>query len=283
MSTVIKPTVGRIVWFYPSQNTDEAGFTRHVEGGGPYAALIAHVWNDCMVNLSVFDANGTAHPRTSVLLLQGECDAPEYALCGWMPYQLGQARKDAASGVPTQALSAARIIQTKAEITHCQCDACASGVLHASGCAVHNAPALEPGPCDCGAQKARISTLPVVDPAPDSVEREIKAKASEGARVTPFEVEAHIRGEFYFTAEQGVLGESEMGTCPASWANLDQVTICVLILTNGTKIVGVNEGPVSRENFKADLGRQYARQKAVDQIWPLLGFRLRDQLANTAQ
>ena len=162
-----------------------------------------------------------------------------------------------------------------------------------------------------------LTTLPVVDPGPDSLERgfdrihkvqedallavaqgsndvdllcgrtsfavpieqEIQAKASKGPRVTPFEVEAHIRSEFYFTAEQGVLGESELGTRPASWTNLDQVTICVLILTNGTKIVGVNEGPVSRENFKADLGRQYARQKAVDQIWPLLGFRLRDELA----
>lgn len=115
--------------------------------------------------------------------------------------------------------------------------------------------------------------------ASDPLEREIQAKADNGPRVTPFEVEAHIRSEFYFTAEQGVLGESELGTRPASWTNLDQVTICVLILTNGTKIVGVNEGPVSRENFKADLGRQYARQKAVDQIWPLLGFRLRDELA----
>lgn len=111
------------------------------------------------------------------------------------------------------------------------------------------------------------------------LEREIQAKGLTAPRVTPFEVEAHIRSEFYFTAEQGVLGESELGTRPASWTNLDQVTICVLILTNGTKIVGVNEGPVSRENFKADLGRQYARQKAVDQIWPLLGFRLRDELA----
>jgi hypothetical protein len=27
-------------------------------------------------------------------------------------------------------------------------------VVHASDCALHNAPALEPGPCDCGAIKA---------------------------------------------------------------------------------------------------------------------------------
>lgn len=27
-------------------------------------------------------------------------------------------------------------------------------IVHASDCAVHNAPAYEPGPCDCGATKA---------------------------------------------------------------------------------------------------------------------------------
>ena len=102
---------------------------------------------------------------------------------------------------------------------------------------------------------------------------------STAPRVTPFEVEAQIRSEFYFTAADGVLGESEMGTRPAAWTNLDQVTFCVLILANGTKIIGVNEGPVSPENFDPEIGRRYARNKAIDQIWPLLGFRLRDKLA----
>ncbi|WP_205194978.1 hypothetical protein [Burkholderia sp. Ax-1719] len=35
---------------------------------------------------------------------------------------------------------------------HCECAACKNGVTHASDCAVHNAPALPIGPCDCGAQ-----------------------------------------------------------------------------------------------------------------------------------
>lgn len=30
-----------------------------------------------------------------------------------------------------------------------------SNIKHASDCAVHNAPALEPGPCDCGATTPR--------------------------------------------------------------------------------------------------------------------------------
>lgn len=29
-------------------------------------------------------------------------------------------------------------------------------VVHASDCALHNGPAMDPGPCDCGAQKAQI-------------------------------------------------------------------------------------------------------------------------------
>ncbi|MDR8026463.1 hypothetical protein KPA93_24815 [Burkholderia cenocepacia] len=37
-----------------------------------------------------------------------------------------------------------------AEAAHCQCPACCGGVIHASDCAVHNAPALPRAPCDCG-------------------------------------------------------------------------------------------------------------------------------------
>ena len=33
---------------------------------------------------------------------------------------------------------------------HCQCEACVGGLIRASDCAVHNAPALPKGPCDCG-------------------------------------------------------------------------------------------------------------------------------------
>ena len=89
---IIIPTVGRVVWFYPASNTAESGFVRN-ESGGPYAAIIARVWNDRMLNLSVFDANGTPHSRTSVTMVQGDDPAPDSAFCGWMPFQRGQAAK----------------------------------------------------------------------------------------------------------------------------------------------------------------------------------------------
>ncbi len=35
---------------------------------------------------------------------------------------------------------------------------------------------------------------------------------------------------------------------------------------------------MSAANFDAELGRKLARQKAIDQIWPLMGYELRTKL-----
>ena len=82
---MIKPTVGRVVW-YVGGSTD-----RIAQGGQVNAAIVAYVHSDEMVNLAVFDANGVAHSRTSVHLV--EDGAREGAYCTWMPYQKGQAAK----------------------------------------------------------------------------------------------------------------------------------------------------------------------------------------------
>ena len=37
---------------------------------------------------------------------------------------------------------------------HCMCPGCRDGVIHASDCAVHNAPAEPIGACDCNASEA---------------------------------------------------------------------------------------------------------------------------------
>ena len=64
------------------------------EQDGRCAALVVKVWNERMVNLAVFDANGNHHPKTSVALLQNGDVSPEDGyFCEWMPYQLGQAAK----------------------------------------------------------------------------------------------------------------------------------------------------------------------------------------------
>lgn len=66
---------------------------------------------------------------------------------------------------------------------------------------------------------------------------------------------------------------------PAVPPSLGLLTFCVLVLRNGTKIVGINYGPVSPENFNAEQGRQEARKHAIEQVWPLLGYELRSKLA----
>jgi hypothetical protein len=91
---MIKPTVGRVVWFYPPKFA-EGGFNAPHEGE-PCAAIVAKVWSDTMVNLSVFDANGVSHARTSVRLVQEGTKRPDGYFCEWMPYQVGQAKPHSA-------------------------------------------------------------------------------------------------------------------------------------------------------------------------------------------
>lgn len=85
--SVIKPTVGRVVLFYPRG---------HQPNEQPHAAIIAHVWSDTCVNLAIFDANGQPYPpgHTSILLVQPGSEVPSGGnYCTWMPYQVGQAAK----------------------------------------------------------------------------------------------------------------------------------------------------------------------------------------------
>ena len=89
--SIIKPTVGRVVWYYP-----HASDGLYANNDGPLAGMIAKVWSDTCVNLGVLDGNGINHSRTSVYLYPGE-RMPRPAIgtgfAEWMPYQKGQAAK----------------------------------------------------------------------------------------------------------------------------------------------------------------------------------------------
>lgn len=84
---MIKPTIGRVIWFTPSQEA------RKANNDQPFAAIVAYVHSDTMVNLAVFDANGNIVSKTSVYLYQGEGERPTSYYAEWMPYQQGQAAK----------------------------------------------------------------------------------------------------------------------------------------------------------------------------------------------
>jgi hypothetical protein len=82
---MIKPTNGRIVWYYPSGNTPQTH--------QPHAAQIAYVWSNECVNIGYLDQNGVQKSATSVLLYQeGEMPMPTSNFCCWMPYQTAVAK-----------------------------------------------------------------------------------------------------------------------------------------------------------------------------------------------
>lgn len=81
---MIKPTVGRIVHYWPcSADMTHAGMADgHTQ---PLAALVAHVWSDSCVNLTIFDAHGKSHSKTSVLLVQEGAPVPKGGgFCEWI-------------------------------------------------------------------------------------------------------------------------------------------------------------------------------------------------------
>lgn len=100
---MIKPTVGRIVYYIPPAEQDPA-YHISTNGTEPLAAIVACVHSDTMLNLAVFDCNGTPHARTSVPLVQPNEATPEHGdYCYWMPYQVTQASQEVAKAVSTPA------------------------------------------------------------------------------------------------------------------------------------------------------------------------------------
>lgn len=92
-----------------------------------------------------------------------------------------------------------------------------------------------------------------------AIEAEIQAKGLTAKRITPEMLDAEIAAEDYHVFP---------GSC---------LTVCALTLGNGFTVTG-ESACASPENFSAEIGRKIARANAREKLWPLLGFRLRDQL-----
>ena len=87
--TKIIPTIGRIVWYWPS------GYDYRTRQ--PWPMTVCYVHTDNIVNLGGFDSYGNHRAFTSVQLIEHEADYPyEGGFCGWVPYEKGQAAKSKA-------------------------------------------------------------------------------------------------------------------------------------------------------------------------------------------
>lgn len=116
----------------------------------------------------------------------------------------------------------------------------------------------------------------------ETIEQEIQRKGLNAPRVTPADIEANIASEYYFTGEEAVrgaqlsvpIGQATQGLAPS----LHLLTFCVLVLRNGYTVHGVS-ACASAENFNVELGKRIARENAVREMWPLMGYALRNELS----
>jgi hypothetical protein len=100
-------------------------------------------------------------------------------------------------------------------------------------------------------------------------------------RVTIEDIENEIESEHYFSALDGARGswhkESNHFNGTPAPLDIERLTFCVLVMKNGFVVTG-ESACVSMENFDALVGRRIARENAVDKVWPLLGYALRQRL-----
>jgi len=114
-----------------------------------------------------------------------------------------------------------------------------------------------------------------------SIEQEIQAKGLTAPRVTPADIEANIAGEVYFTAAQAAdsaSGVPAMDEFREKYQSLQYLTFCVLVLQNGFTVTG-ESACASPKNFNTEIGRKIARANAVQKVWPLMGYALKQKLA----
>lgn len=84
------------------------------------------------------------------------------------------------------------------------------------------------------------------------------AAVATAPRVTLESMEAKIASENY-TLVDGIL------------------TLCTIKMVNGFYVTG-ESAPASPANFNADLGKKFARENAIRQLWKLEGYALREKL-----
>lgn len=96
------------------------------------------------------------------------------------------------------------------------------------------------------------------------VEHEMRADGSNAPRVTPEMITAAI-------------ASSDFHILPGT-----QITVCVISLRNGTKVLGYNYGAIDPAAQDWQRGRQAAYDMAREKVWELEGYAMRERQAMKA-
>lgn len=112
------------------------------------------------------------------------------------------------------------------------------------------------------------------------LEQLITEKKLTAPRITPDRIKEVIEDVQYFTAGDGAYGYQtrdetvDSATYPEA---LNLLTFCVITLKNGFTVTG-ESACASPENFNEEIGQKIAYDNAVNKIWPLEGYLLKEQL-----
>lgn len=116
------------------------------------------------------------------------------------------------------------------------------------------------------------------------------AEGREAPRVSLADIEANIAWEgsvdaaFAFVdAVRRIEDADAMAAAAAAFdevqPTLSTLTLYAVVLKNGFTVIG-KSAPASPENFDEALGAKLAKEDAIRQIWPLMGYALREKLHN---
>lgn len=100
-----------------------------------------------------------------------------------------------------------------------------------------------------------------------TIEDEIQAKGKTAPRVTPADIEANIRSVEWVTF-------TSAGGQVLRWA--------VITTSSGYAVVGRPSVAVSPENDDADIGQKVALENSKNELWPLMGYALKNELSRPA-
>lgn len=240
-SAVVMPSIGDDVLFQLNGVTLTSPRLAIINPELPVHAKVVHVWGPAMVNLVLWDHYGHMHTLTSVKFLSPGEDVP-----------VGQ--------------------------TYCELAVIYGELIEG-----------EPFSIRMTEQEERnlLQRLKDLDMRPHKLEvgtveqAIVQAGADKAPRVTPADVEANIVNEFFFSAEDGVVGSHRGAAVHSDQPHsLSMLTFCALVLRNGYTVTG-ESACASPENFNAEIGRRIARENAVAKIWPLMGYELRTKLATS--
>ena len=94
-------------------------------------------------------------------------------------------------------------------------------------------------------------------------------------------IEAKIRGVYFINAGEA-LKDSNRGNIQRDLEELKLVTICIIILENGFKVEGTS-ACVDPKIYNEAIGQEEAYKNAVEKIWELEGYALKQKLFEAVQ